>query len=130
MVLVGSIVAAACTNDGGRLTTLTTTTTTPATDPDGATPGSLIDAAFGTQAVQDFVIHIALAREADDSPESFYTEVLEEAASGAEASTGAKNRWLRLTRVRTEIRTLIRNESCGSERNRADVRTLRLRAGG
>jgi len=84
MVLVGSIVAAACTNDGG---TLTTTTTTPATDPDGATPGSLIDAAFGTQAVQDFVIHIDLALQTDEGQESFYAEVLEEAASGAEAPT-------------------------------------------
>jgi hypothetical protein len=85
MILIGSIVAAACTSDDD---TLATTTTAPAAiASDGAAPGDLIDAAFGTQAVQDFVVHIDLARLADDGPESFYAEVLDEAASGADAAT-------------------------------------------
>ena len=87
MVLIGSIVAAACTSVDDTPTTLVTPTTQAAADPDGAAPGSLVGAVFGTQAVQDFVIHIDLGLQTDEGQESFYAEVLEEAASGAEAPT-------------------------------------------
>ena len=73
-----ALVASACTSAGE-----TTTTTSPAPMVTASSPsGSLIDAALGTQAVQDFIIHLDLAVEGEDGFESIYAKVIERAASG------------------------------------------------
>jgi len=70
------VLAAACTSSA---TDGSTTTTPPAQAP---TAAALMDQVFGgTQAVQDFAIHIDMAKQTDDGPVSFYHEVLDRAVA-------------------------------------------------
>jgi von Willebrand factor type D domain len=80
VVLVIAVLASACT--GGSDATTTTATETVPTSVSSTKTGSLIDAALGTQTVQDFIIQVDLAVQGEDGTRSIYQEVLDRANSG------------------------------------------------
>ncbi len=76
VLVVLALVAAACTK-----TDADTTTTVVRNSPEAK---AMIDAALGgTQAVQDFLIHLDMLVQAEDGHVSFYEELLERAVAGA-----------------------------------------------
>jgi hypothetical protein len=77
------VLTSACTDSGGGSST--TSVDGAVTSETGATQdvGRTMDEALGgTQAVQDFVIHVDMSLQTDDGPVSFYQEVLDKAESG------------------------------------------------
>lgn len=85
MLLAIAIATVGCTGSETGTTTAAAPPTTiqPATNSAVDPPSQMNEALGGTQAVQDFVIHLDMSLQTDDGPVSFYQEVLDRAESGA-----------------------------------------------
>jgi hypothetical protein len=83
-LLAAIVLASACTDSGGGSSTTSSVNRSTTTEA-GVTQdvGRTMDEALGgTQAVQDFVIHIDMSIQTDKGPVGFYQEVLDRAESG------------------------------------------------
>jgi len=77
-VVAAAVLVSACTSSGTDRGVAPTSSTTPAV----AAADLMNRAVGGTQSVQDFAVHIDMAKQTANGPVSFYQEVIDHAATG------------------------------------------------